>query len=250
MLRRSLLGTVLATAAAAGGGARAEDPADQVDVLLVLAIDASGSLSDKRLTLQREGHARAVESVAFLDAVAAGHHSCVALTALEWSNSGRQDQAVPWSVIEDASSAQAFGSALLRAPRPIPGFTSISGAIDVSSRLLARAPYAAARRVIDISGNGQNNDGRSAAAARDDALAQGATINGLPILDAVGDLDTYYAENVIGGPGAFMVVARDLGSFAQAILKKLTTEIATAPAMKANEARSATMARLQMPRWS
>jgi hypothetical protein len=237
----------LVTAATVGAETHAEHPVDRVDVLLVLAIDASGSLSDERLTLQREGHARAVESITFLDAVAAGHQGRVALTALEWSNSGRQDQAVPWTVIEDAPSARAFGSALLQAPRPIPGFTSISGAIDFSARLLAQAPYMAARRVIDISGNGQNNDGRPAIAARDDALAGGVTINGLPILDAVRDLDTYYAENVIGGPGAFMVVARDLDSFSQAILKKLVTEIATAPATRVSPTRFAKAVRLRPP---
>lgn len=119
---------------------------------------------------------------------------------------------------------------LLRAPRPIPGYTSISGAIDFAARLFARTPWEAVRRVVDISGNGRNNDGRPAAAARDDAATAGITVNGLPILDTEQDLDAYYAEEVIGAPDAFLVVARDLGSFAEAIRRKLVREIAAAPA--------------------
>jgi len=198
-------------------------------VLLLLAIDASGSLSDERLTFQREGHARAVESATFLRAVQSGIHARIALAAVEWSNQDRQGVTVPWIVIEDAATARAFSRALLGAPRPIPGFTSISGAIDFSVALLSQAPYVARRRVIDISGNGPNNDGRPAVEARDDAVAAGVTVNGLPMLDAVGDLDDYYARNVIGGPAAFMVVARDRNSFAQAVLRKLVIEIAAVP---------------------
>lgn len=201
---------------------------DPVDVLLVLATDASGSLTDERITLQREGYATALESREFLRAVASGPLGRVALAAIEWSDRGRQDVTVPWTLIEDAAGARHFADTLRRAPRPIPGFTSISGAIDASLGLLARAPYAAERRVIDISGNGVNNDGRDDAAARDDAVAAGITVNGLPILDLVPELDRYYARTVIGGPRAFLVVARDIASFAEAVRRKLVIEIATA----------------------
>lgn len=117
-----------------------------------------------------------------------------------------------------------------RCARPIPGFTSISGAIDFSIRLLAPTPFEASRRVIDVSANGHNNDGRPAAEARDSAVAAGITVNGRPILDAARDLDTYFARHVIGGPRAFMIVAPDMSSFSEAILRKLVIEAARRPA--------------------
>lgn len=235
MLRRTILRTASSAAAAlAVHPVHAAGPAaEAVDVLLVLAIDASGSLSDARITLQREGHARAVQSAPFLDAAAAGFHGRVGLAVVEWSNQDRQHQTVPWTAIGDAVAAQQFAAALVRAPRPIPGYTSVSGAIDFSVGLLARAPFAASRRVIDVSGNGINNDGRPAAVARDAAVAAGITINGLPILDVEEDLERYYTEEVIGGPRAFLVVARDLGSFATAIQRKLVTEVAYATTARA-----------------
>jgi hypothetical protein len=228
MPRRTILSTLPAAAAAlALRGAHAARPAaEAVDVLLVLAIDASGSLTDQRITLQREGHARAITNTRLLDAVRAGPLGRVALTVVEWSNQDRQTQTVPWAVISDAVAAGRFAQALMRAPGPIPGFTSISGAIDGAVRLIARAPYEATRRVIDISGNGVNNDGRPVVLARDDALAAGITINGLPILDVDPGLDEYFAAEVIGGPRAFTVIAHDIGSFAEAIQRKLITEIA------------------------
>lgn len=225
MLRRSLL--------VAGATTLFQAPAlaavDSVDVLLVLAIDASGSLSDERLTMQREGHARAVENDAFLGAVASGDHGRVALAVVEWSNSDRQDLTVPWTIVQNAATAQGVADALMRAIRPIPGYTSISGAIDFSARLVSRAPYTAARRVIDVSGNGFNNDGRPVTEARDAAVAAGVTVNGLPILDAVPDLEAYFARDVIGGPRAFTLVAQDMESFAQAVLRKLIVEVAALP---------------------
>lgn len=225
MLRRSFLSGL---AAVATGAPAIGDPAavPEVDVLLVLALDASGSQSDQQITLQREGHARAVQSPRFLDAVAAGLHGRVALSVVEWSDEDRQSVTVPWTEISDRDTARGFADRLMRAWRPIPGATSISGAIDFSLSLLARAPYAADRRVIDIAGNGPNNGGRPLAMSRDDAAEAGVTVNGLPILDLYPDLDRYYAEEVICGPGAFIVVARDLASFAEAVARKLVSEIA------------------------
>jgi hypothetical protein len=218
----------------AGHAGAAADPAnaadlDEVDILLVLAIDASGSLSDERLRLQREGHARAVDSPTFLRAIAAGPLGRIAITVIEWSNEGRQDQIVPWMLVRDDADTRALAQRVMRAPHPIPGYTSISGAIDRAAHLLAQAPYAAARRVIDVSGNGPNNDGRPVHAARDAAAAMGITVNGLPILDGVAGLDAYFAQQVIGGPDAFMVPAHDLQSFEAAIRRKLLAEIALLP---------------------
>lgn len=200
-----------------------------LDTLLVLAIDSSGSLTDDRLAFQRDGYARAVTAAPFLAAIRKGPAARVALAAVEWSSNDRQTLTVPWSVIEDAASARRFAERLLEAPRPIPGFTAIGAAIDYAVRLLAREPAVAPRRVVDVSGNGRNNDGRAAAEARDAALAAGVTVNGLPILDIDETLDSYYAEDVVGGPGAFVVVARDLHSFADAVLRKMVYEITTAP---------------------
>ena len=200
-----------------------------MDALLVLAIDASGSQSDETLMLQREGHALAVEHADFLRAVRSGVLGRVALAAVEWSSLDRQALAVPWTLVEDAMTARAFARTLRQASRPIPGYTSITGAIGFSATLLSQAPYNAAARVIDISGNGPNNDGAPPHAARDDAVAMGIIINGLPILDAVADLDEYYARNVIGGHRAFMIVARDARAFREAVLRKLLNEIAAVP---------------------
>ncbi len=201
----------------------------KLDVLVVLAIDASGSLSDRRLMLQREGHASALASPAVLDALASGVHGAAMFTAMEWSNHDRQDRLVPWTVIRGRADAERFGAALMAAPRPMPGYTSISGALAFGLRLLREAPFECERRVIDISGNGENNDGRPPGEARDAAVQAGVTVNGLPILDAAPSLDRYFAENVIGGPGAFLTVAQDLESFAGAIRRKLVAEIAAAP---------------------
>lgn len=205
-------------------------------MLLVLAIDASGSLSDERLRLQREGHARAMASPDVLRAVAAGQLGRIAVTVIEWSNEGRQDQAVPWTLMRNAADAREIAARLMRAPNPVPGYTSISGAIDRAASLLAHAPFAAVRKVIDVSGNGANNDGRPVGMARDAAAARGITVNGLPILDAMAGLEAYFAEEVIGGPGAFMVPAQDIGSFEAAIRRKLRIEVASLPIGRAARA--------------
>ena len=136
---------------------------------------------------------------------------------------------VPWSVLDDVGSVDAFVITLLAAAKPMAGFTSISGVIDYSSELIRRSGYGASRAVIDISGDGRNNDGRPVIDARNAALAAGITINGLPFLGVEPDLDAYYRENVIGGHNAFTIPARDPGSFSEAVMRKLLTEVATLP---------------------
>jgi len=134
---------------------------------------------------------------------------------------------VPWMVVKDEASANALAAAIEAVPRQLfGGGTSISGAIDYSRLLLRQSPFTATRRTIDVSGDGSNNAGRPVLIARDEAIKEGITINGLPILAVELDLDTYYFENVIGGPGAVMVPAQNFESFAEAILKKLIIEIA------------------------
>jgi Protein of unknown function (DUF1194) len=201
----------------------------RVDVALVLAIDVSGSVSDARMMLQRQGYSDALCHPGFAEAVRSGPTGRVALTFVQWSEARRQEQSVDWRVVEDAASARQFAQAIADAGRPMPGWTSISAAIDYSVRLIGTSGFTAQRRVIDVSGDGSNNDGREVTAARDDAVAAGITVNGLPIVEVEPGLDDYYRSNVIGGPGAFVVVARDIDAFAEAVLRKLLVEVAGVP---------------------
>jgi hypothetical protein len=205
------------------------EPRAEVDVALVLAVDSSGSISTERLLMQIRGYTGALRNPSFIDAVRAGNHGQIALTYVTWTDARRQDQVVGWRVIRDTAGADAFAKAIETALLPVPGWTSISGAIDFCAGLLIGSGFMATRRVIDISGDGSNNDGRPVTEARDAAVAAGITINGLPIVEVEPDLEAYYRGNVIGGPDAFIVVARDTGSFGEAVLRKLLVEVAGMP---------------------
>ena len=239
----TLLLLILAGVAALSATAAA---AEQVDLLLVLAADVSRSVDNAKFQLQREGYAAAVADPRVLDAIRSGRNGRVGLTYIEWSGVGSQRVLIDWTTIGDAESAKDFGDHLLEAPRSFADRTSISGAIEFAMGQLARAPYESARRTIDISGDGTNNAGRDVSLARDEALAHGVTINGLVILSETplaqpqrgpsqrnpdhanppGGLENYYRNNVIGGPGAFVLVAKNFNSFGQAIIKKLVAEVA------------------------
>jgi Protein of unknown function (DUF1194) len=225
--------TVLCGPAAAGGA----EAARQVDIALVLAMDVSASVNDERFQLQRAGYANAFSDPAVVAAVAAGRQHAIAVTLVEWSGATHQEQVVGWTVIENEETARDFGSAIAETPRRFSDVTAVGEAILFSRRLLVEAPFEAERRIIDVSGDGSNNNGRPAPGARDLAVAEGMTINGLPILGNEAGLETYYHDNVIGGPGAFMVVVKDYRSFAEAVLDKLVREIAAlrAPADPAVE---------------
>ena len=198
-----------------------------VDLQLVLAVDASGSVDRQRFELQKQGYVAAFRNPRVLQAIRSGLSQAIAVTMFQWTGPRLQIQVVPWMLIRDEASAEAFAGAVEAAPRQLfGGGTSISGAIDYSRLLLAQNPFGAARRVIDVSGDGSNNSGRPVTSARDDAARAGVGVNGLPILSIEPDLDTYYRDFVIGGPGAFMVPAASYDTFADAILKKLITEIA------------------------
>ena len=200
--------------------------ATEVDVALVLAADVSGSVSDARERRQREGYATGLRSPAFLGAVRSGRLGRIAALYFEWSTHDRQIEAMDWTVISDAVSAEMLARAILATPRMTPGFTSISGAIDFAMRRIRQAGFVAARLVIDVSGDGRNNDGREVRVARDAAVAAGVTVNGLPMLEAEPDLDSYYRTEVIGGPLAFAIPVPTAESIAAAILRKLVTEVA------------------------
>ena len=201
-------------------------PRAEVDVALVLAVDSSGSISEQRLTMQIQGYVDALRHPSFIEAVGGGRRGQIALTYVTWTDARRQEQVVPWRVIKDQLSANAFAQAIHDALRPLPGWTSISGAIDFCTGLLMSCGYIATRRVIDISGDGANNDGRPVTEARDAAVAAGVTINGLPIIEVEPNLEQYYRDNVIGGPDAFVVVAGESAAFGSAVLRKLLVEVA------------------------
>ncbi|MEA2982310.1 MAG: hypothetical protein QOF09_4133 [Alphaproteobacteria bacterium] len=198
------------------------------DILLVLAVDASGSVNQTRFELQRHGYADAFRSPLVLNAIRGGSTASIAVTMVQWTGPTMQVQVVPWTLIKDADSANAFADAVEAAPRQLfGGGTSLSGAIDHAMLLLPSAPFRGLKRVIDVSGDGSNNRGRDVRESRDEAVRAGVIINGLPIVSLEYDLDKYYFNNVIGGPGAFIVPADSYDNFAQAVLRKLILEIAS-----------------------
>jgi hypothetical protein len=208
-----------------------------VDVELVLAVDVSRSIDADEFELQRQGYARAIVNPAVLSAIQTGSIGAIAVTYVEWSGADQQRTVVDWALIRDQASAQDFSAAILAAPRSFAAYTSISGAIDYAVRLFENNRYEGARQVIDISGDGSNNSGRPVWLARDAAIEGGITINGLTIINDRPNpfsrpepkLDDYYRENVVGGTGAFVVIAEDFASFSSAILSKLIKEVAAAP---------------------
>ena len=208
---------------------------NQVDLELVLAVDISGSIDADEAKLQREGYAKALTAPQTLAAIADGPTGQIAVTYIEWSGSTLQHTVVPWRVINSASSAAEFVAVLQQAPYVTGRWTSISGAMDYSATQFMISNYDSPRKIIDISGDGYNNSGRQIRSARDDVLAKGITINGLPIINdrpnpwggqTPRDLDRYYETEVIGGPGSFIIVANGFHEFAQAIQAKLIQEIA------------------------
>jgi hypothetical protein len=233
--RRAIAASALALLLAGPTAARAAEAA-QVDLQLVLAVDASGSVNMPRYNLQMQGYAAAFRNPRVLAAIRSGISQAIAVTMFQWTGPRQQVPAVPWMVVKDEASAEALAAAIAGTPRKLfSGGTSVSGAIDFARLILTQSPFTATRRTIDVSGDGANNIGRPAANARDQAVRDGITINGLPILSVEPFLDTYYFENVIGGPGAVMIPAENYESFAEAILKKLIIEIAAndAPALDA-----------------
>ena len=197
------------------------------DLLLVLAVDASGSVNTERFNLQKQGYAAAFRHPRVLGAIRSGSTQSIAVTMTQWTGPTLNVQVLPWTLIGNEATTMAFADAIEKAPRQLfSGGTSISGAIDFASLLFPGAPFRGLKRVIDVSGDGSNNRGRLVTEARDDAVRTGIVINGLPILSLEPDLDRYYFNQVIGGPGSFMIPAENYENFASAVLKKLILEIA------------------------
>lgn len=216
--------------------------AEEVDLELVLAVDVSTSIDDNEFTLQRRGYAQAFTNPSVIEAIRSGPNHKIAVAYVEWATTESQVLVVPWTVVSDDESAALLSETILNAPRYLRGWTSISGAIDFSMHVFAESPHTSERRVIDISGDGVNNSGRPATDARDEALADGVTINGLVIMNDIPSptaywrpdppLDEFYRDYVTGGPGAFVVAADGFPAFAQAILNKLIREIAEVPSAR------------------
>ena len=215
--------------------------AGPVDMLLVLAADVSRSVTEPKFRLQREGVAAAITHPDVVRAITSGPNRRIAVCFVEWASAGMQNVVIDWTVIGDGGAARTFGDKLIETPRSFAGSTSISAAIDFAVSQLERAPFASERRVVDVSGDGNNINGRPVTDARDDAVAKNVVINALVILTPLaeafrpehtnppGGLEKYFQDNVIGGPGSFTIVAEGHESFGRAMTKKLIQEIAGLP---------------------
>jgi hypothetical protein len=239
-MRRHLRCAVILIALLATAIAPAARAAEAVDLLLVLAADVSRSVDSAKFKLQREGYAAAIANDRVIDAIRSGRNQRIAVLFMEWSGTGNQKVVLDWTLIDGPKAAQAFADQLLELPRAFADRTSISGGIDGAVAQFTRAPFSAERQTIDVSGDGTNNAGRDVAQARNDAVHLGITINGLVILSETpmpwnpehtnppGGLTKYYRDNVTGGPGSFVIEAKDFNSFGEAIVKKMIAEIADA----------------------
>jgi hypothetical protein len=227
-------GALLAVGAMAAPRSALPLAAVPVDVELVLAVDVSYSMDPEEQALQREGYIAGITSREFMQALRSGHHGKVAVTYFEWAGPYDQKIVVPWRLIDGPEAADAFANELARAPYRRASRTSISGALSFAKPLFDGSGYKGFRRVVDVSGDGANNSGTFVTLARDDVLAAGMTINGLPIMLKrpnaftmdIDNLDIYYEDCVIGGPGAFVVPIREREQFKEATRTKLVLEIA------------------------
>jgi hypothetical protein len=242
------IGAVLVAGAMAGGdvasiaapnpgsrsGQQLADKEAVVDVELIIAVDVSYSMDMDELAVQREGYAQAIVSKEFLQALKTGPTGKIAVTYFEWAAVNDQKIIIPWRVIDGPETADAVADEIMKTPIRRASRTSISGAIYFAMPLFDANPYRGLRRVIDISGDGANNNGSPVTIARDTALAKGITINGLPIMVKepsystmdIDNLDFYYEDCVIGGPGSFVVSIKDRDKFKEAIRSKLILEVA------------------------
>lgn len=213
------------------------DSRPAVDVELVIAVDISYSMGLEDLAVQREGYAKAMVSQEFLHALRAGPVGKIALTYFEWSSTKDQEVVVPWRQIDGPEAAEAVAAEITKAPIRRGSRTSISSAIKFAISLFEQNPYRGVRRIIDIAGDGPNNNGDPVATARDTALQQGIVITGLPVMinatppgqadiNHIDHIDWYYEDCVIGGPGSFVVPVTDRENFKEAIRTKLTLEVA------------------------
>jgi hypothetical protein len=203
---------------------------NEVDLNLALAVDASGCVNHVRFELQKRGYVDAFNDPRVLSAIKTGPRAAIGVMMYQWTGPRQQTPVVPWVLIDDERSLREFAGRVARSQRDLyGGGTSISGAIEFGTQILAQTPFSGGRKVMDISGDGANNGGRPVNLARDEAIDLGININGLPILEVEPDLEDHYRNNVIGGPGAFAVAAATFQDFGTAIIRKLIMEIAHRP---------------------
>jgi hypothetical protein len=236
--RRAFLATA-APALLSGAACPARADREPVDVELVLAVDVSRSVDATEQEMQFAGYANAFRDPRLIEGIAGGALGAIGVTLFTWSDWNIQEWLVPWARIDGRASAEAVAGTIEAAPRRTFLYTSISGAMDFAGRVLARSPFEGTRRVVDISGDGVNNSGRPVAEARAALLARGVVVNGLAVLDrtpmpsallaGLPPLDEYYRDEVIGGPGSFLVVAEGFDAFGAAVRRKIIREIALAP---------------------
>ncbi len=204
-----------------------------VDVELVLAVDLSLSMMPEELEIQRAGYSSALRDPAVIRAMLSGIHGRVAMTFVEWAGFGEQVVVIPWQLIASADDADRFADQLKSQRRSGWRRTSLSGALAFSASLFEENGFSSVRRIIDISGDGPNNDGPIVTLARDATVGRGITVNGLPLMTQIGlmgvfnidDLDSYYQECVIGGPGSFVLPVVGWDQFASAVRRKLVLEL-------------------------
>ncbi len=234
----------LATGAVLAAGARPARAATAVDLLLVMAVDISRSVDDEEAQLQRDGYRMALTDPEVLAAMTGGPNGAVAVAYVEWASYQYQRLVVPWTRIAGAGDATAWSDALGRSPHESITWTSLSGALLFSRKTLSECPFESDRKVIDVSGDGRNNNGPEPEEIRDQLVSEGVTINGLPILNLHPrfgrieyGLEEYYRNSVIGGAGAFLILAKDFADFGKAIRRKLIQEIAGRAPLPADGAR-------------
>ena len=234
--RTALVGSFAALAASQS--ARADTP---VDLQLVLAVDVSRSIDEVEAELQRRGYTEALTNPTVIDAILSGEHRRIALCYAEWAGTHYQMVVIDWTLIDSAAAARRFAEKLAEAPRTSQSWTAVGAALAFAAQRFDNSGYESKRRVIDISGDGRTNDGPPAEMVRDRLVPQGIVINGLPVMmnrtnfgrPADAGLDKYYEENVIGGPGAFMIAAANFDDFGRAVRSKLIREISGLPTSRA-----------------
>jgi len=232
---------ILAVVVLGIGAAAPTQAGDAVDAAVVLAADVSRSISDDEFDLQRRGYAAAIVSDKLIEAIRSGPHGAIAVAYVEWAGEGEQTVVVDWTVVRTPADAQKFAAALTSSPRSFLGRTAIGAALDFAMGLFGDTAIQADRKVIDVSGDGTSNQGRPVGDARDAAIKAGAVVNGLAIFNRraaaqggylalhtnpPGGLAQYYRDNVVGGPGAFVLPIDDFTKFGDAMIRKLTAEIA------------------------
>ena len=241
MKRRTALVGSLATPLATLAGPLPVRADTLVDLQLVLAVDVSRSIDEVEAELQRHGYTEALTNRTVIDAILSGEHKRIALCYAEWAGTHYQVVVIDWTLIDSAEAARGFAEKLAEAPRTSQSWTAVGAALAFAARRFDNSGYESKRRVIDVSGDGRTNDGPPAEMVRDNLVAQGIVINGLPVMmnrtnfgrPPDTGLDKYYEENVIGGPGAFMITAANFDDFGRAVRSKLIREISSVPSSRA-----------------